>query len=85
MSEEEKRFNPTFENGGYWEYYKDIERQFDSFLGVSCYYWGIGNGNDWNAVGLRQNYNFAGNHSFSLWHVINARSRVLSYFYERKK
>ncbi|MGD0994932.1 MAG: hypothetical protein ABR909_05345 [Candidatus Bathyarchaeia archaeon] len=32
MTEEEKRFNPTFENGGYWEYYKDIERQFDSFL-----------------------------------------------------
>ncbi|MCL4430344.1 MAG: hypothetical protein M1167_06285 [Chloroflexi bacterium] len=32
MTEEEKRFNPTFENGGYWEYYKDIERQFESFL-----------------------------------------------------
>jgi hypothetical protein len=32
MTEEEQRFNPTFENGGYWEYYKDIERQFDDFL-----------------------------------------------------
>jgi len=25
-------FEPTFENGGYWEYYKDLERQFESFL-----------------------------------------------------
>jgi hypothetical protein len=25
-------FKPTFENGGYWEYYKDLERQFASFL-----------------------------------------------------
>ncbi len=32
MTEEEKRFNPTFENGGYWEYYNDLERQFSSFL-----------------------------------------------------
>jgi hypothetical protein len=25
-------FSPTFENGGFWEYYKDLERQFESFL-----------------------------------------------------
>lgn len=25
-------FIPTFENGGYWEYYKDLERQFENFL-----------------------------------------------------
>lgn len=29
---DEKGFNPTFENGGFWEYYKDLERQFDNFL-----------------------------------------------------
>lgn len=28
----EKRFNPAFENGGFWEYYKDLERQFENFL-----------------------------------------------------
>jgi hypothetical protein len=27
-----KCFMPTFENGGYWEYYKDLERQFEDFL-----------------------------------------------------
>lgn len=33
MSNEEKQcFTPTFENGGYWEYYKDLERQFENFL-----------------------------------------------------
>jgi hypothetical protein len=32
MSKEEKEFKPTFENGGYWEYYKDLERQFENFL-----------------------------------------------------
>jgi hypothetical protein len=25
-------FETTFENGGFWEYYKDLERQFESFL-----------------------------------------------------
>jgi hypothetical protein len=25
-------FTPTFENGGYWEYYRDLERQFENFL-----------------------------------------------------
>ena len=25
-------FNPTFENGGFWEYYRDLERQFEDFL-----------------------------------------------------
>jgi hypothetical protein len=25
-------FTPTFENGGYWEYYRDLERQFGNFL-----------------------------------------------------
>jgi hypothetical protein len=25
-------FYPTFENGGFWEYYKDLERQFSDFL-----------------------------------------------------
>jgi hypothetical protein len=32
MAEEEKGFKPNFENGGFWEYYKDLERQFESFL-----------------------------------------------------
>ncbi len=32
MAKPEKRFDPTFENGGYWEYYKDLERQFEDFL-----------------------------------------------------
>jgi len=27
-----ERFQPTFENGGFWEYYKDLERQFENFL-----------------------------------------------------
>src|SRR4030042_747471 len=30
--EEQQGFNPTFENGGFWEYYKDLERQFEEFL-----------------------------------------------------
>jgi hypothetical protein len=25
-------FNPTFENRGFWEYYRDLERQFEDFL-----------------------------------------------------
>ena len=32
MINSEKRFNPSFDNGGYWEYYKDLERQFENFL-----------------------------------------------------
>jgi hypothetical protein len=33
MSEKEiLKFEPTFENGGFWEYYKDLERQFENFL-----------------------------------------------------
>jgi hypothetical protein len=34
MSDKDKTscFTPTFENGGYWEYYKDLERQFENFL-----------------------------------------------------
>jgi hypothetical protein len=31
MSEPEK-FQLTFENGGYWNYYKDLENQFEDFL-----------------------------------------------------
>jgi hypothetical protein len=30
--EQQEGFNPTFENGGFWEYYKDLERQFEDFL-----------------------------------------------------
>lgn len=26
------KFIPIFENGGYWEYYRDLERQFENFL-----------------------------------------------------
>jgi hypothetical protein len=37
MVEKEKGFNPTFENGGYWEYYKDLEHQFESFLNLVPY------------------------------------------------
>src|SRR3990170_89055 len=29
---EQQGFNPTFENGGFWESYKDLERQFEDFL-----------------------------------------------------
>jgi hypothetical protein len=34
MTDEDKLscFTPTFENGGYWEYYRDLERQFEEFL-----------------------------------------------------
>ncbi len=32
MAHEEKGVNLDFENGGFWEYYKDLERQFESFL-----------------------------------------------------
>ena len=27
-----KGFDPTFENGGFWDYYKDLEHQFEDFL-----------------------------------------------------
>lgn len=27
-----RKFKATFENGGFWEYYKDLERQFEDFL-----------------------------------------------------
>ena len=27
-----ERFNPTFDNGGFWKYYRDIERQLEDFL-----------------------------------------------------
>lgn len=27
-----RKFKPTFENGGFWEYYKDLEHQFEDFL-----------------------------------------------------
>lgn len=29
---EPQAFKPNFENRGFWEYYKDLERQFDNFL-----------------------------------------------------
>jgi len=29
---QQQGFNPTFENRGFWEYYKDLERQFTNFL-----------------------------------------------------
>jgi len=32
MSSPEKKFEATFENGGFWEYYIDLERQFENFL-----------------------------------------------------
>jgi hypothetical protein len=32
MAIQSKGFTPTFENGGFWEYYKDLERQFEDFL-----------------------------------------------------
>jgi hypothetical protein len=32
MAQKEQDFKPDFENGGFWEYYKDLERQFESFL-----------------------------------------------------
>jgi hypothetical protein len=37
MIEKDKSFNPTFENGGYWEYYNDLEQQFDTFLNFVPY------------------------------------------------
>lgn len=30
--EKKKEFEPSFKNGGFWEYYKDLERQFERFL-----------------------------------------------------
>ena len=32
MTQGEKSFKPNFEKGGFWEYYKDLERQFEDFL-----------------------------------------------------
>ncbi len=32
MNKISEGFNTTFENGGFWEYYKDLERQFENFL-----------------------------------------------------
>lgn len=32
MAQSTKKFDPTFENGGFWEYYKDLELQFEDFL-----------------------------------------------------
>jgi len=40
MSKKEapKKFKPTFANGGFWEHYKDLERQFENFLDyVPCF------------------------------------------------
>ena len=34
---EQQGFNPTFENRGFWEYYKDLERQFENFLNYVPY------------------------------------------------
>jgi hypothetical protein len=34
-------FTPTFENGGYWKYYKDLEGQFENYLEQIPYF--IGN------------------------------------------
>lgn len=30
-------FKPTMENGGYWEYYRDLEKQFEDYLGYVPY------------------------------------------------
>lgn len=32
MTEKPEEFKPTFENGGFWEYYIDLERQYEDFL-----------------------------------------------------
>ena len=32
-----KGFDPTFENGGFWDYYKDLENQFEDFLKYVSY------------------------------------------------
>lgn len=32
MGMAKKKFKPTFDNGGFWEYYEDLERQFEDFL-----------------------------------------------------
>lgn len=39
MSKErsKREFKPTFENGGFWEYYRDLERQFEDFLNYVPY------------------------------------------------
>lgn len=31
LKDEPEKFKPTFENGGFWEYYRDLERQFQEF------------------------------------------------------
>jgi len=33
-----KKFKATFENGGFWEYYEDLERQFEDFLQYVPYF-----------------------------------------------
>lgn len=37
MSAKKKGFEPTFENGGFWEYYSDLERQFTEYLAYVPY------------------------------------------------
>jgi hypothetical protein len=37
MVENNHGFEPTFENGGFWEYYRDLEKQFEEFLGFVPY------------------------------------------------
>jgi len=37
MRKYRKRFRPKFENGGFWEYYIDLERQLEDFLGYVPY------------------------------------------------
>jgi len=32
-----RRFKVAFKNGGFWEYYKDLERQFEDFLAYVPY------------------------------------------------
>ena len=39
-------FKPTFENGGFWEYYKDLERQFENYLEYVPYL--VGNENTYS-------------------------------------
>ncbi len=39
-SDKIEKFKPTFENGGFWEYYRDLERQFEDFLEYVPYFAG---------------------------------------------
>jgi hypothetical protein len=79
--EEEQEFNPTFENRGFWEYYKDLERQFENFLNYVPY---LKDNESTYSFRLANILLGIGAHIFT--HSVNSRSsHTKSYFLELVK